>query len=371
MATSSGVLEYKCPCCGASLVFSESSQKMACKYCANEYEIDVIRQYYDRPNQADATEFIWNTDLPSQWSDEEKAHLQVFLCPSCGGELITDETTAATFCPYCANPAIVSSRFSGGLRPDGVIPFKISKDQAKEAFIKYFKKMPLIPEVFRDEKHLNKLSGVYIPFWLYDCSGNIAAKYNAKRIKHWSDAKLNYSQIDHYLLIRDADTVFNGIPMDASSKTNDTVMEAIEPFDYSELVSFDPAYLSGFMADKFDIPSSAGEERILTRARKSVQESLYESLNKFSDVTPLSQKITVNHIKTRYILVPVWILNVPFANSTYTLHMNGQTGAITGKIPSSTKRANSIIWKIMFRVALVLTAFDFIRLLLSKMGELL
>ena len=132
MEQPSRILEYKCPCCNAGLVFGEDVQQLKCEYCDNTFDIDTVRAFNE--SRTDSEEFTW-ADAPKQtWSEEEQATLQAFLCPSCGGEILTDENTAATFCPYCDNPTIMPARLSGGLKPDAVLPFKTGKEDAKTAF---------------------------------------------------------------------------------------------------------------------------------------------------------------------------------------------------------------------------------------------
>lgn len=139
MTYSQGVLEYKCPCCGAGLQFGEDTQKMSCVYCGNEFEMEAVKTYNESLNQSDGSTVDWDGNEASAWNEEEQSHMQVFVCPSCGGELITDENTAATFCPFCENPAILSKRLTGGIRPEYVLPFQKTKEDAQAAFLELCK----------------------------------------------------------------------------------------------------------------------------------------------------------------------------------------------------------------------------------------
>lgn len=170
------VLEYKCPCCGGGLVFHEDTQKLTCPFCDNEFTIETI-QALKESQQAGKDEFQWEAEEHENWADPD--NVRVFLCSSCGGELITDDNTAATFCPFCGNPTILPGRLSGGLKPDGVLPFQKSKEDAKAAFLKLCKGKPLLPKDFKSRSQLKKITGLYVPFWLYDCKGAINASYKA------------------------------------------------------------------------------------------------------------------------------------------------------------------------------------------------
>lgn len=330
------VLEYKCPCCGAGLVFHEDTQKLTCPFCDNEFTIETI-QALKESQKAGKDEFQWEPEEHENWADPDD--VRVFLCSSCGGELITDGNTAATFCPFCGNPTILPGRLSGGLKPDGVLPFQKSKEDAKAAFLKLCKGKPLLPKDFKSQNRLEKITGLYVPFWLYDCKGAINASYKATRVHCWSDSKYNYTRTEHFLLQRDADAQFDGIPMDGSSKMENQYMESIEPFDYSKIVPFDTAYLSGFLADKYDVEAKSGEPRIKDRVSQSLNMLLQPSLAGFSTLIPTGSTVNVAHSKSRYVLMPVWMLTTRYKDKTYLFAMNGQSGKMTGSLPVSKGRS--------------------------------
>lgn len=332
------VLEYKCPCCGAGLVFGENIQKMTCEYCDNEFTLEAVQAFQESLNRVNSSEFTWEDEKAIQWTEDEFSALRLFTCPSCGGEIITDENTAATFCPYCENPTILPSRLSGSVKPDGVLPFQTNKEQAKIAFLSFCKGKPLLPKMFTQEQRLEKIKGVYIPFWLYDCIGDLEGRYNAVRIHHWSDAKYNYTRTEHFLLNRSSAAEFSGIPMDGSSKMDDTLMESIEPFDYSKIVPFDMAYLSGFLADKYDVEAKMGQERVRQRVGETMEDMLQGTFAGYATIIPASKQLNVRHGKAKYVLLPVWVLNTRYKDKIYTFLMNGQSGKMTGSFPVCPKR---------------------------------
>lgn len=338
MSTEPKVIEYKCPCCGAGLLFRGDSQQLTCEYCDNSFDLETIRAFNASESQETSEEFQWDQEPSERWSDAEESRLNVFICPSCGGEIMTEETTAASFCPYCDNPTIMPGRLSGGMKPDAIIPFRMSKEDAKEAFRKLCKGKPLLPGMFTKEQRIEKITGIYVPFWLYDCCGNFDGNYNATRIHTWADANYNYTRTEHFLLKRGARADFQGIPMDGSSKMDNTLMESIEPFDYSQLQNFDMAFLSGYLADKYDVPSDQGKQRVKERVENAFDAQLQSSFLGYSTVVPTSCQLKIDHSKARYALMPVWILNTRYRGKLYTFAMNGQTGRMTGSFPISPQK---------------------------------
>lgn len=333
------VIEYKCPCCNAGLTFGNDEQKLTCEYCGNSFEIETVRAFNEAAVQEQQEVFSWDDSSQQEWSEEEQQNIRLFQCPSCGGEILTDEQTAATFCPYCDNPTILPSRLSGGLKPDAVLPFKTDKEDAKAAFLKLCKGKPLLPKAFTARQRLEKITGMYVPFWLYDCQAEFDGSYKATRIHRWSDATYNYTKTDHFMLRRSAEASFAGIPMDGSEKMEDAFMESIEPFDYSQLVDFDSAYLTGYLADKYDVPSEAGKGRIRERVDQSVSDQLQSSFLGYATVIPTGKNLKIDHSKAKYVLLPVWILNTRYQDKIYTFAMNGQTGKMTGSFPICPKRS--------------------------------
>jgi DNA-directed RNA polymerase subunit RPC12/RpoP len=350
----SDVLEYKCPCCNAGLIFDNDTQQLTCQYCDNTFDIQTVRAYNDNHAETSQEEFIWEDNPKQEWNQKEQQSMRLFQCPSCGAQLITDDNTAATFCPYCDNPTILPARLSGGLKPDSVIPFQTNKEDAQAAFLKLCKGKPLLPREFTTQQRLEKITGMYVPFWLYDCSADFDGSYKATRIHRWSDSKYNYIKTDHFLLRRGASAAFAGIPMDGSIKMDDTFMESIEPYDYSQLTEFDTAYLSGYLADKYDVPSENGKDRIRQRVDRSIEEQLQSSFLGYATVLNTGKRLLIDHSKARYVLLPVWMLNTRYGDKTYTFAMNGQTGKMTGSFPICPKR--SALWFAGISVGVTLLA---------------
>lgn len=354
------VMEYKCPCCNAGLHFSDTVQQLRCEYCDNTFDIGTIKAFNEAQAQGPSEEIQWDATSQQNWSEAEQDSLRVYQCPSCGGEILAEASTAATFCPYCGNPTVIPAQFSGSIKPDGVLPFQTSKADAQAAFQKLCKGKPLLPKFFTEQQQIEKITGMYVPFWLYDCDADYRGSYQATRIHTWSDSKYSYTKTDHFLLNRRARASFSGIPMDGSQKMDDTFMESIEPFDYSQIVDFDMAYLSGFLADKYDVPSESGEARIRQRADQTISDELQASLLGFHSVIPTNRQLHVTHTKARYILFPVWILNTRYKDKIYTFAMNGQTGQMTGSFPICPKRTAARFAGVCAGVTLLTYALQFL-----------
>ncbi len=343
----STLLEYKCPKCGGAIEFDSSSQKMKCPYCDSEFDIDTMKSYDEAVNTApDSME--WNKN-ENQWREDELTGMSVYTCESCGGEIICDQTTAASACPYCDNPIIMKGNFAGDLRPDFVIPFKFDKKKAKAAFADHLKGKILLPKVFKDENHIDEIKGVYVPFWLFDCDTDSNVNYNGQKVRRWSDRNYNYTETKHFLLIRSGNISFNHIPVDGSEKMADDLMESLEPYNFNEAVDFQTAYLAGYVADKYDVSSEQSIDRANQRVKSSVEDGFRQYTRGFSGVTVKNSHVNLMNSNVNYALYPVWILNTTWNDQKFTFAMNGQTGKFVGNLPMDKK----LFWKWFFIVFLI------------------
>lgn len=325
--------EYKCPCCGGAIAFDSTLQKMKCPYCDTEFEMETLQGYDEALRGEQPDQMQWDTSGVEQLNESEADGLRTYVCKSCGGEIVGDENMAATSCPFCGNAVVMMEKFSGMLKPDLVIPFKLDKEAAKRALTKHYSGRRLLPKLFKDENHIDEIKGVYVPFWLFDAEADASIRYRATRIRSWSSGDYDYTETQHYFVFRDGQVGFEAVPVDGSTKMPDDMMESIEPYDLSQAVDFQTAYLAGYLADKYDVDAEKSVERANDRLKKSTQELFAATVKGFTTVTPESSSIRLSGARVRYALYPVWLLNTSWNGHTYTFAMNGQTGRLVGDLP--------------------------------------
>ena len=322
--------EYKCPCCGGAIEFDSGIQKMKCPYCDTEFEMEALAAYDSELNSQQEDDLKWEMPQQEPWQEEG---VRGYVCKSCGGEIIGDENTAATACPYCGNPVVMMAQFAGSLKPDCVIPFKLDKQAAINALKNHYKGKRLLPKVFSDNNHLQEIQGVYVPMWLFDAKANADVRFKATKVRAWSDSRYDYTQTSYFALSRSGSLGFKRIPVDGSTKMDDALMESIEPFDASQAVDFQTAYLAGYMADKYDVDAKAGIPRANERIKKSTEDAFAATANGYTSVIADYSSVRLSQGQTRYALYPVWLLNTKWEGKLYTFAMNGQTGKLVGDLP--------------------------------------
>lgn len=325
--------EYKCPCCGGAIAFDSTLQKMKCPYCETEFDMETLKSY-DADLQGDvADDMSWEATAGSEWQSGEADGLRSYVCRSCGGEIVADESTAATACPFCGNPIVMMGQFSGMLKPDIVIPFKLDKKAAKAKLTAHLTGKRLLPKIFKDQNHIDEIKGVYVPFWLFDTDAAADVRYRATKVRTYSDSSYNYTETQHFSVIRGGSIGFCGVPVDGSTKMPDDLMESIEPFDLNDAVSFQTAYLAGYLADRYDVDAEASIERANERVKRSTEEAFVSTVRGYTSVKAENSSIHLHGGKAKYALYPVWLLSTTWNGKKFTFAMNGQTGKLVGDLP--------------------------------------
>ena len=288
-----GMLEYKCPCCDGAIKFDSTTQKLKCPYCDTEFEVDALKGYDEDLKDTKPSRMNWTTP-GGGWAEGETAGLHTYACKSCGGEIVGDDTMAASACPFCGN---------------------------------------LLPKVFRSQNHIDEIKGVYVPFWLYDSDADAQLRFTATRTRCWSDDDYDYTETSYYSVRRDGVLGFDAVPVDGSSKMADDLMESIEPFAMQDAVAFNTAYLAGYVADKYDVDAKKSIERANERIRQSTEDAFTQTVTGYDSVKVENSSIQLHGGKAKYALFPVWVLSTSWRGENYIFAMNGQTGKFVGNLP--------------------------------------
>lgn len=355
---STQITNYQCPACTGPLHFDEQSGLLRCDYCESSYTVQEVEELFAEKN-AQAEQQPLQQEQASEWGEDAKA-MRAYNCPSCGAELICEETTAATACPYCGNPAIVPGQFSGSKKPDCIIPFKISKEQAVEALKKHYQGKPLLPKAFSEESHLQEIKGVYVPFWLFDGQAHADVTFKTTRTHTHTTGKERIITTDHFEVWRKGSVAFSHVPVDGASKMPDDYMDAVEPYDYADMKPFSLSYLPGFLADKYDVPAEECAPRVESRCRSTALDALRDTVIGYESCLPVREDVSVNCSEPAYALLPVWLLSTKWKDENYLFAMNGQTGKLVGDLPISRERLLAWFGGIFAAAAAVMSLIRFL-----------
>lgn len=323
---------FKCKNCEGNTVYSPEKKKMFCPYCESE-ESHERKEY---PG--------FDSNLT--------------MCPNCSGEISVDVHTAASRCPYCDSYLIFNERVEGENLPAYVIPFQIGKEKCKEMIKEQFKKCTFAPMDFLSEVRLDTIEGDYVPFWLFDYDTVTDFYAEGRKVRRWTSGNYHYTETSYYQIHRNMSLNFRKVPADASTPMPDDVMDLMEPYDYSQLQTFQPEYLSGFMAEKYNLPAIKYADRVRVKVMQDVDAFLKGTYTGYNSVSPMSKKVDYNNENAHYSLLPVWVYNYEYGGKKYPFYVNGQTGKIVGKAPVSAKKVwayGGTIWGLLTLIMLFFT----------------
>lgn len=329
------VISYKCPNCDGELIFDPNTQQYKCEYCNSMFTQEEV----DAMDKAQSTEQqdTTNEEENAQRADGEEA--VVYSCPSCGAEIVTDATTAATFCYYCHNPVVLGGRLEGKYLPHKVIPFKMDRKKAEAMFLEAVSKKKFVPRGFFSKKNIEKLSGVYFPYWLYSVNLDGEVQGEGKRIRTWIAGDEEFTETKIYELYREGNVQLDNLPENALKKANAKLAEGVLPYQFEEMKDFNMGYLSGFMAEKRDIESQDVQQEMQQEMRESAERIFRDTMTDCGIVSVKNANFRALEEDWQYVLLPVWTLTYKASNGKiYYYSMNGQTGKLCGELPIDWKK---------------------------------
>ncbi len=327
MAESS--ITYKCPNCDAGLIFNAEKQRFVCEFCMSDFtESDLA-----------STESAERAERAERENAEFAGEIDEYHCSSCGAEIITDKSTVATFCYYCHNPVVLSDRVSSTLKPSKVIPFAFDKNAAKDTLLRYTKKKWFLPRDYFSAENVDRISGIYYPFWVTDADTSASLNTVAHRVRKWRSGNYRYTEVSNFAIKRGGDIHFEDITTSAISEEDKKMLEGILPYPTDAYKDFQMPYLLGYAAKKRDIEREALSAEVRDRMHSYATTMLSSTVKGYSSVDKPTVGINIRSSHWEYSLLPIWILTYikkgRKKDKIYTYAMNGHTGKIYGNLPVS------------------------------------
>lgn len=330
--------EQKCAACGGPLRFAPEQGKLVCDYCGSVFDIpepaEKTQQEAEAVSREMALEGFDFNSLDAMIEDPDAAALPIYNCVSCGADVIAPAEQVALTCPYCRNNIVLTDKVSGNLRPNGVIPFRITAEALPAAVRRYYKGKVLLPKRFFSSHSMGAVTGVYVPFWVFSGTVQGDVDFDAHQTHISRQGNYEITEKRHYILSRRVAMSFRDVPVDASGRIPDALMDTLEPFDMTDVKPFDMRYLAGFTADRFDVPKATVAGRAKARMLKSAEAiAAGQVRGGYSGVSRRGGKLKLD-IDARYLMLPVYLFDLVFAGKSYHFAVNGQSGKVVGKLPT-------------------------------------
>lgn len=340
-------LNSKCESCGYTLSFDPISQALKCPQCGSVKSI-VSKDLPDKK------------EYNPQSKVEKNEQLSVrFECENCGAKTSASDRVNGV-CPYCGSTNVKQLDNSIEFKPDAILPFKISKDEAIEKYRSWLKSKKFVPSKLKSSTRLNKIEGIYFPCWDYDF--NVNSKIDGVGINIHTrtvTSTINGQQVTRtetyttrHPFSGTRFDVFTDYLNEASPYLTSSEMRDLGRWTLEGLKVYSPEYLLGFMSsgfdtqlhDSFDMVTRQAKSEITDRAKMQFRYDNYEYIN---------VKSTFNSIMWRYIYLPLWISSYAFNKKTYRFLVNGSTGKVSGKVPRSGWKIFGLVMGILAGVGIL------------------
>lgn len=346
------VITYKCPNCGGGLQFDPKEQKYKCEFCFSLFSQEELEALEEEQEVDEGT----GKEEESSQSDEGTEEQSLYECPSCGAKIVTDETTVATFCYYCHNPVVFAGKLHGEFRPDEVIPFGLDRKEAERIFLEWIQKKRFIPSDFFSKKQIEKLSGIYFPYWLYDCEVEGSVQALGFRTRVWRSGDIQYTETKRYEVEREGVTKIRNVAKNALKKADHDLVEGVLPYQMEARKAFSNTYLTGFAAENRDMERAEIQSEIYTEVENFAKENLRaEAQQSYERIQIVNQNVNRKDESWKYVLLPVWLLTYQDKkrDRVYYFALNGQTGRMCGELPVDYKKL-SLLFASIFVPLLIL-----------------
>lgn len=344
--------KYPCAACGAQAEWNPSRQLLVCPFCGTSapFAVDAQSGALVENDLAKALR-----DLPDEargWLAEKRT----VQCQSCKAVSVFDPERVGQNCGFCGSPSLVDyAEIKAPIRPQSLLPFKISEPQVREQIRRWYASKWLAPGKLKDRALVDRVRGVYIPYWTFDAQAECPweaeaghyyyttesyrdnqGRHQTRQVRHvrWEPAS---GLVRHF---------FDDEPVPATHGVSHALLRQIEPFQTAELVPYGTAFLSGFIVEHYQI--------VLLDAAQASQDAMTRKLEELSaaeipgdthrnlEIHPTFSAQTFKHI-----LVPIWLLTYLYATKMYQVVVNGYDGRMAGQYPKSP-------WKIAFLVLLAI-----------------
>ena len=357
------IRRFRCPGCGADLLFDPQGGSLTCPYCGRTEQIETTGE---RPSERSYEEYL--TPREERLGRLAEGALEA-QCQTCGATVSFVPPQVAGECDFCGSPLVAQARSADPLvAPEGVLPFKVTGEQATASVRRWLGSLWFAPGALKKLAAHEGVGGVYLPFWTYDA--HTTSRYTGQRGEHYYTTE-HYTETDpqgrsvsktrqvrHTRWHPASGTVsrwFDDMLVPATRSLQPQKLSALEPWDLTELVSYEPEYLSGYKAQRYQVDLKEGFELAKQAAAPVIQEDVRRRIGgdeqRVSGVETHYSAVTFKHL-----LLPVYVGAYRFRERVFQVVVNGRTGEVQGERPYS-------FWKIFLfalAVAALLVALVFI-----------
>lgn len=339
-----------CPGCGADMVFEPDKQQLHCPFCNKTVNVERF--------VASERVLDFSLDKSRSWSKETR----VFHCKSCGAETVFDNNEFAKVCPFCDSAAIVQTADLEGVRPDSVLPFRVSKENAGKSFVKWSKSKPFAPSGFKKKNGIESIKALYTPAWTFDA--NTHSLYDGVVGDHYTvtvgtgkdqrtETRTRYRNVAGQY-----GQFFDDVLVNAGAQVDEKTFNKLAPYPVNEAVKYDKKFLAGYHADYYKKSMRDGYGEAKQRIDNTIRSNIIASLH-CDVVSHLNIRTRYTGNTFKYLLLPIYCCTYIYKEKVYRFFINGATAEVCGKAPVSPLRVSGLVFGILGIIAVVITIMFF------------
>lgn len=338
---------FPCDACGADMVYDPTAGALVCGHCGHTDQIEMHDQ-----REAALAEIDFEAGV-SGLDDVEYEERRILVCDNCGAHYEAPDDVHATECPFCATPVVTDTGIERLIKPQGVLPFAIPEDEARQAMVEWLGRLWFAPPGLSDYARKGRdLNGIYVPYWTYDA--DTESEYNGQRgtvyyvtrtvMREGRPHRIQEQKIRWTPVSGRVRRFFDDILVLASSSLPKRHTDGLAPWDLSGLEPYAPEFLAGFRAEGYTLALDDGFTEAhahMTRViRRDVKFDIGGDRQRIDGLHTNLDDVTFKHV-----LLPVWLAAYKYRGKSYRFVVNGRSGKVQGERPWST-------WKIALAAAL-------------------
>lgn len=335
---------FPCGQCGAQLRYAPGQKRLTCQYCGHEQEIP----YSDEDRSAALEPLDLALALANRLPPAEIEETRVLNCDTCGAQVQFDPAEHARQCPFCASPVVADTGTHRHIKPQGVLPFRLSERDAHEAMNRWLKGLWFAPNGLKDYARSDrKLDGLYVPYWAFDAFA--ASRYVGERGDAYYETRTVNGKSQQVRKIRwrpargAVQRQFNDVLAMASASLPPRYTRNLEPWLLAELSPYQPQFLAGFRAEGYTVELDAGHVEAVARMDEIIRQDIRRDIG--GDEQRIHSVETDRRDETfKHLLLPIWLAAYRYRGTSYRFVVNGQSGKVQGERPwSAWKIAGAVV----------------------------
>ncbi|MDE7078591.1 MAG: hypothetical protein K2O95_00565 [Clostridia bacterium] len=325
---------YKCPSCGNFLYYDPKSRKLKCDYCKGSQRLQPVE---------DAVELPYNEDVEQGF--ESWQGVKSVKCNACGAVTVLPAYDVVVNCPFCNASNIVEAEDIGGLRPNGILPFRVSKQDVPDIYVKWLKSKHIAPNKLKKQAERQACSGVYVPVFTFD--SNCDCSYSIRYGKFYTTTvgsgknRRTVTRTRWYCDSGRLTNFFNDVQVEASKSITQKNLQKLGGFDTDNSLEYHSQFLSGYSAERYDKGLDESWREAKTAMEEAMRSMIISRYN--ADVVDYVRMDNLFFDRTyKYVLVPIWVFNYIYSKKSYSCIVNGRSGKLIGNYPKSPVKIGSI-----------------------------